>query len=175
MPITCSLVAHVSVVAGIQHKSHVFLPQPTHAPPINNRELTIVMEVLPFGAWCRHFVTQVWVNIGSGNGLLPTDTKPLIQTLLSHHRSSPVAFISGLYHAKIWSYQSVNRIENSIFKITFQITQDPMNQHICVKGKGHAHNCGCMRINNGIPLRDYTWLSANRIRPKAWRPCLFHK
>ena len=26
-----------------------------------------------------------WVNIGSGNGLLPNDTKPLPEPMLSHH------------------------------------------------------------------------------------------
>ena len=35
-------------------------------------------------AWCRHMATQIWVNIGSGNGLLPDGTKPLPEPMLTH-------------------------------------------------------------------------------------------
>ena len=31
-------------------------------------------------------VTQIWVNIGSGNGLLPDGTKPLPEPLLTHRQ-----------------------------------------------------------------------------------------
>ena len=29
--------------------------------------------------------TQIWVNIGSGNGVLPDDTKPLPEPMLTYH------------------------------------------------------------------------------------------
>ena len=29
---------------------------------------------------------QIWVNIGSGNGLLPDGTKPLPEPLLTYHQ-----------------------------------------------------------------------------------------
>ena len=29
---------------------------------------------------------QIWVNIGSGNGLLPDGTKPLPEPMLSYHQ-----------------------------------------------------------------------------------------
>ena len=35
--------------------------------------------------WC-HMVTQIWVNIGSGNGLLPDGSKPLPEPMLTYHQ-----------------------------------------------------------------------------------------
>ena len=32
----------------------------------------------------RQMATQIWVNIGSGNGVLPGNTKPLPETLLTY-------------------------------------------------------------------------------------------
>ena len=37
-------------------------------------------------AWWCHKATQVWVNIGLGNGLLPNGTKPLPEPMLTSHR-----------------------------------------------------------------------------------------
>ena len=34
-------------------------------------------------AWWCHMATEVWVNIGSGNGLLPDSTKPLPEPMLT--------------------------------------------------------------------------------------------
>ena len=33
----------------------------------------------------RHMVTEIWVNIGPGNGLLPNGTKPLPEPMLTYH------------------------------------------------------------------------------------------
>ena len=33
--------------------------------------------------WWRHMATQIWVSIGSGNGLMPGGTKPLPQPMLT--------------------------------------------------------------------------------------------
>ena len=38
-------------------------------------------------------VTELWVNIGSGNGLLPDGTKPLPEPMLTDHQRSPVTSI----------------------------------------------------------------------------------
>ena len=35
-------------------------------------------------------VTEIWVNIGSGNGLVPDGTKPLSEPMLTHHQRDPV-------------------------------------------------------------------------------------
>ena len=34
----------------------------------------------------RHMATEVWVNIGSGNGLMPDGTKPLPEPMLNYHQ-----------------------------------------------------------------------------------------
>ena len=33
--------------------------------------------------------TEIWVNFGSGNGLLPDGTKPLPEPMLTNHQRSP--------------------------------------------------------------------------------------
>ena len=43
-------------------------------------------------AFWRHMETQIWVNIGSSNGLLPGDTKPLPEPNFTYHKSGPVTF-----------------------------------------------------------------------------------
>ena len=54
--------------------------------------------------------TEIWVNIGSGNGLLPDGTKPLPERMLIHHQLGSLAFI--------WVLQpSITKIS---WKITFQ-------------------------------------------------------
>ena len=40
----------------------------------------------------RHMATQIWGNIGSGNGLLPDGTKPLSEPRLTDHHWSPMTF-----------------------------------------------------------------------------------
>ena len=42
--------------------------------------------------------TEIWVNIGSGNGLLPNGTKPLPEPMLTDHQLSPVTLISGQFY-----------------------------------------------------------------------------
>ena len=36
--------------------------------------------------WWRHMETQIWVNISPGNGLLPDDTKPLPEPMLTYRQ-----------------------------------------------------------------------------------------
>ena len=36
-------------------------------------------------AWWHHMATEIWVNIVSGNGLLPGGTKPLPEPMLIYH------------------------------------------------------------------------------------------
>ena len=46
--------------------------------------------------------THIWVNIGSGNGLVPGGTKPLTEPMLINHQWSSAAFTWGEFHKK-WS------------------------------------------------------------------------
>ena len=38
-------------------------------------------------------VPEIWVNIGSGNGLLPHGTKPLPEPMLTYHHKGPMAIL----------------------------------------------------------------------------------
>ena len=40
---------------------------------------------------------EIWVNTGSGNGLLPDGTKPLPEPMLTYHQSGTVTFIGGQF------------------------------------------------------------------------------
>ena len=53
---------------------------PHHKGPLTHWGL-----VMPYGA-------KIWVNIGSGNGLLPDGTKPLPEPMLTYHQQSRVTF-----------------------------------------------------------------------------------
>ena len=42
--------------------------------------------------------TEIWVNIGSANGLLPDGTKPLPEPMFTYHQLGPVAFIGVQFY-----------------------------------------------------------------------------
>ena len=65
----------------------------------------------------RHMVTWIWINIGSGNGLLPDGTKPLPEPMLTYHQRGSVAFSSEQFHRKCSRYQFVKQIWIYNFKI----------------------------------------------------------
>ena len=64
----------------------------------------IIIRVL---VWWRHMATEIWVNIGSANNLLPDGTKPLPEPLLTNHCRRSMSFIWGQFHRKHWEYLSV--------------------------------------------------------------------
>ena len=51
--------------------------------------------------------TYIWVNIGSGAGLLPDGTKPLHEPMLTNHQWGLRAFLWGWFHGKCWTYVSL--------------------------------------------------------------------
>ena len=54
--------------------------------------------------------TMIWVNTGSGNGLLPDGIKPLPEPMLTNHQRGPLAFSWGQFHrnwVRCHSLQSV--------------------------------------------------------------------
>ena len=61
--------------------------------------------------------TEIWVNIGSGNGLLPDGTKPLPEPMLTFHNLSPVTFILGLFQEM--PQRSVTKIRLKITYLKF--------------------------------------------------------
>ena len=60
--------------------------------------------------------TEIWVNIGSGNGLLPDGTKPLPEPVLTDHQWSPVTFILGQFYNRSQILQPITEIH---LKITY--------------------------------------------------------
>ena len=58
-------------------------------------------------------VTEIWVNIGSGNGLLPDGTKPLPEPMLTDHQSND-------HHIMAISQEMP---QSSIIKICLKITR----------------------------------------------------
>ena len=52
----------------------------------------------------------IWVNIGSGNGLLPDGTKPLPEPMLTDHQWSPVTSILGRFHKRHLNHQSLSKL-----------------------------------------------------------------
>ena len=53
-------------------------------PSADTKLTTMDMIIHLIGPWWRHKVTQNLVNIDSGNGLLPDNTKPLSETMLTY-------------------------------------------------------------------------------------------
>ena len=75
---------------------------------------------------CGLVTREAWVNIGSGNGLLPDGTKPLPEPMLTGHHWSPVASILGQFHNRCFCHQPLT-FENYISKISFKFPRGPMS------------------------------------------------
>ena len=54
--------------------------------------------------------TGIWVNIGSGSGLLPYGIKPLPEPMLTDHQWSPMTFILEQFHKRCLNHQSLKSI-----------------------------------------------------------------
>ena len=57
-----------------------------------------------------HPVTEIWVNLGPGNGLLPDGTKPLPEPMLTDHQWSPMTFILGQFQKRCLNHQSLKSV-----------------------------------------------------------------
>ena len=64
-------------------------------------------------AYWRQMATEIWVNIGSGNSLLPDGTKPLHEPMLTNPQWSPVTFILGQFHKRRLNHQSLKSVWKS--------------------------------------------------------------
>ena len=83
----------------------------------------------------RRMATYIWINIGSGNGLLPDGTKPLPEPMLTYHQRGPVKASEHEMHQL-----SITRIGLKITDLRFhsEISQMPVSyQYICF----HTHIC----------------------------------
>ena len=67
--------------------------------------------------------TVIWVNIGSGNGLLPDGMEQLPEPMLTDHQLSPVTFILGQFHEKCLNHQSLKSFLKITSKISFKLSR----------------------------------------------------
>ena len=58
--------------------------------------------------------TKIWVNFGSGNGLLPGGTMPLHEPVSTYHQQDSVAFIEGYSHKKMKTQYSQTQLKITI-------------------------------------------------------------
>ena len=76
-------------------------------------------------------VTLIYINIDSGNGLLPDSTKPLLEPMMTYHHYGPVTFILQQFYK--W---------NPSLGLKFHSTpQGPMSVTFCELLKGWNSYC----------------------------------
>ena len=119
-------------------------------------------------------VTEIWVNIGSGNGLLPDGTKPLPDPMLTDHQWGPVTFILGQFHKRCLNNQSLceNPCEKYIYKISFKFPKDQWVIHNQSAGSAldyHLHKCYLFfwcSINNNYSMFfvNGCWVVGNKAK-----------
>ena len=61
-------------------------------------------------------VAKIWVNIGSGNDLLPEGTKPLPEPILTYHKYGPVAINQELFYNKHLIHKLLTWAWNALIK-----------------------------------------------------------
>ena len=71
--------------------------------------------------------TWIWVNMGSGNGLLLDSTKPLPELMLTYHWRYLVAFTWEQFHKKGSLTSSVACVRKLHFWNYYHISQGPMS------------------------------------------------
>ena len=94
--------------------------------------------------------TEIWVDIGSGNGLLPDGTKPLPEPMLTDHQWGSGTFILGQFHKICLNHQSLKFLWNCISKIPLIF---PWGQWVNIL----ARLCVCrkFRINHSISFLKF--------------------
>ena len=72
-------------------------------------------------------VTQIWINIGSGNSLLPDGTNPLLEPMFTYHQRVSLAFTWDQFHKKCSQIPSVICIRRLYFWIYDHNPPEPMS------------------------------------------------
>ena len=74
--------------------------------------------------------TKIWINIGSGNGLLPDDTKPLPEPMLTNHQWGILTFIWEQFHSDYARHYSVLTVWKLNFWKFWIVSQGPMSYRL---------------------------------------------
>ena len=85
--------------------------------------------------------TEICVNFGSGNGLLPDGTKPLPEPMLTDHQWSPATFALGQFHKRCLNHQSLKFVWKLHWKISFKLDRGQWDTSYSKIG---------MVVNNGL-------------------------
>ena len=109
-------------------------------------------------------VTQIWVNVGSGNGLLPDGTNPLPEPMLTDHQWSPVTFILGQFSQEM-PLPSITKICLKIWCLKFNSNFPGANELTgLIAWCQMVPNCG----------NTNTWLSGDILQIMVTRPTWAH-
>ena len=107
--------------------------------------------------------TKIWVNIGSGNGLLPDGTKPLPEPMLTDHQWSPVTFILGQFHKRCLNHQSLKSVWKLIkSKISFKF---PRGQWVIIPLRPYKYLENLVEDAGTVKLKSYLSLGPVNIFP----------
>ena len=104
---------------------------------------------------------EIWVNIGSGNGLLPDGTKPLPEPMLTDHQWSPVIFILGQFQ---------EMTQPSITKIRLKITY--LKFHSNIPGVNELNDIQYLVWQLIILLFVWYCMSGKWITYLSWNPVI---
>ena len=120
----------------------------------------------------HNMATEIWVNIGSGNGLLPDGTKPLPESMLTYHQWVPVVFIQWELHRKYSKYQSLDflwilhdgNISQSLECVWILHTDNTfLSQRVKLDGK---------KKSKSIRTITQEWISESHHGPKVYSPTM---
>ena len=93
--------------------------------------------------------TDIWVNIGSGNGLMIDGTKPLPEPTLIYHQWGPVSITWELFHKWYRSHQSQRLAWKLLIQNCIQISQGPMSYRLILAGWGGGGGGGGWGVGRG--------------------------
>ena len=88
---------------------------------------------------------EIWVNIGSGNGLLSNGTKPLPEPVLTCHQQGPLTFIWGNFAKDTSATNHQNQLWNYFSLISFKF---PRGQWVIPV----SHECSYSRLVGFVVL-----------------------
>ena len=86
--------------------------------------------------------TSIWVNICSGNGLLPNGTKPFPESILTYHPYGPMAFIWGPFQKRYIYHQSHEFVWKLFIRNLIQILQWPVSYGCPLMDIDTPQECG---------------------------------
>ena len=120
---------------------------------------------------CCLDVTEIWVKICSGNGLLPDSTKPKPEQMLTYHQWRLVTITWMQYHEGYLSHQLLKLAWELIFKNFIQISQGNMLMNIQIVSELSSAYDNVMHYTNGLVKDRYCSLALLHYRQTSNISC----